>query len=705
MSTFSPSAPKLRPLLPATGSAKRPPEPAGELRSNGYVSSACEGCRAHKTKCTGERPFCTACVRRRSVCQYKLTSTRRAKQKFEELQRHRSAHEELLGLMVKLPQRDAVEIFNRIRSGGDAETILSHVQDGSLMLQLVVTPETRLRYDLPYSRDMPPSLLVSGSPYLDSVLYEAAFQRALDEQPHDDGSTESRRRLLAGHSASQEYQSQYITPYHAAVFVEPRLEQVKPSKWTNVLKDDLVMREMLATYFTHDYHLWPILQKDTFLEEMASGKGRPSQFCSALLVNATLACTCYCSKRIPNAFRYWDPEGLGYRFLAEARRLWELETVNGKNHSLASVQAALTINVVYNICGLDKVGSAYGLRAIDWAHEMKLFDGNAHIQCERLRDARNFTAWSLYNFESHLAWHFFRQPLLNKPPSYELPDPHEKPAWYGEIWTRYPLSPSLSASSYGHLFKSTTEFRVILNELCFACFGERESLLPARQAMVFVSRMLEWYKNLPKALTPKYIVLPAHFLINLEYHIVLLTVCQPFTHELFENGLIPKDLVDEAERDINVLIRLYYLRHGFDEADIYLISPLSRLGFMAASNIVDGISQERLDFLRSTLLLSLKGLREQGRNYYIARTVYHILKNQLRSEELRLLYGNEEEDEEAQNSSWLPGEINSGWLPRTVDISDDPTAEGLSALAREFLTLEDEEDSASRQSDTASSPP
>ncbi|EOA89630.1 uncharacterized protein SETTUDRAFT_103856 [Exserohilum turcica Et28A] len=672
----------LRPLLPTT--ARRPPVEPPRPRKRDKVSVACEACRLHKTKCTAERPSCQACTVRQIPCRYIQREFHGVKQKYEE-------HKEFVNLVRTLPEQDAIELFHRVRAGGDVAAIVSHARDGNLLLQLHLAPETRFRYELPYSRDMPTLLLTSGSPYLDSLVYEAAAQRALLLQAQDPATTEPEHRVFPPEYTSSEYRSEYVRPYHAAVLIEPRIENVKPSEWTTVSKDDALMRDLLTAYFAHEYHLWPVFHKDYFLEDMAKPKSenRKTPCCSALLVNAILAYACYSSKKIENRFRYWEPDGLGYRFLAEAKRIWEMQTINRKNRNLASVQAALVINIIYNIYGLDKLGTPFGLQGLAIALDLRLFDGNADVKSERVRNARNFTAWCLFNIDRY---EFLRPPFLTKPPSYELPDPSTNAVWYSEIWTRYPLSPTLSPTYYGHIFKATSEFRVILSELCHASFSTA-SKLPTDKAMLFVSRLLTWYKNLPTVLLPKYIVLPAHFLIHLDYQITLMIVCQPYSNDKWENGLVPKDIIANAERDINVLIRLYYFRHGFEDAHLYLTSPLSKLGFMSLNSIHERMTHQELDYARSSLLLALKGLREQGRNYYIVRTIYHIIKNQLRPEESRLLQGLEDRETEYDKDPGLVGEIQSAWTPTVFDISEDPSATELSKLAKRYLKLESEEPS------------
>jgi hypothetical protein len=175
---------------------------------------------------------------------------------------------------------------------------------------------------------------------------------------------------------------------------------------------------------------------------------------------------------------------------------------------------------------------------------------------------------------------------------------------------------------------------------------------------------------------------------SLDYHIVLMTLCKPFVHEQWDNGLDPRDIASGAERDINVLLRLYYLRHGFTGADSWLTAPLAKIGFMSLQSINDQTSLEDLEYLRSSLFLALSGLYEQGRNYYISKTVYHIIRNKVRAEESGLLLGSENLQSTADESPGLVGEVQSAWTPSIIDILDHQAAQELSDLAKEFLTLE-----------------
>ncbi|KAF3011042.1 hypothetical protein E8E13_011043 [Curvularia kusanoi] len=322
--------------------------------------------------------------------------------------------------------------------------------------------------------------------------------------------------------------------------IEPRLESAKPSEWTTVSKDDALMRKLLAAFFTHEYHLSPAFYKDYFLEDMAVGQKHRTKnmCCSSLLVNAVLAWACCCCENIPNRFKYWCPENLGYRFFAEAKRIWEMQMVTGENRNLTSIQAAMVMNIYLNLSGLDKLGDLYGVRGIEIAKEMRLFDGNADVASERLRHARNFTAWCVFSIDVQLSLLFFRPALLSSPPQFKLPGP-------------------------------------AINPNCLDCL-------------------------------------------------------------------------------------------------IYLWTVY-------------------LEYLRSSLSLALKGLREQGRNYYLARTVYYIVRNQIQPEDRGLLMGAEDRESADDESPGLFGEVHSSWVARSVDISENTATEELSYLAKQYLTLETDE--------------
>lgn len=184
------------------------------------------------------------------------------------------AYAELFSLIKARPENESHEILRRIKMGADVESVLRHVKDADLLIQLTLIPETRRRYALPYTSSMPALLLVPDNPYLSSSLYEAPF-----EQPNTPSSSGSSIANL----------EQYFKPHHAAEIVEPLLDRVCAKDWTTIVADDGLFRRLISVYLLHQHLTFYQFNKDLFLEDMAA---RRTMFCSPLLVNAVLAFAC-----------------------------------------------------------------------------------------------------------------------------------------------------------------------------------------------------------------------------------------------------------------------------------------------------------------------------------------------------------------------------------------------------------------------------
>lgn len=190
-----------------------------------------------------------------------------------QLKDKRTAQEELYSMLQTMDESSALEVFDRIRKGASAEAIVRFVQEGSLLMELSVVPETRTRFEFPYIASVPPAL--QQSLYFRSHIYEAV--QAADRPTHA-----AQNNLIAR-------QSNYNMPLSAAEMIDPLLAQTKPSHWTRICSIDSLMRKLLEGYFMYEYPWEFIFHKDYFLEDMISGDTR---FCSSLLVNAVLAKAC-----------------------------------------------------------------------------------------------------------------------------------------------------------------------------------------------------------------------------------------------------------------------------------------------------------------------------------------------------------------------------------------------------------------------------
>jgi hypothetical protein len=176
------------------------------------------------------------------------------------------------------PEAEAHEIVRCIRAGTDAETMAHQLSTADLLLQVQLEPETRYRYQFLYSRLMPSYLQTPTNPFIRSLIYEW--------NENDEAGKVSVPPLS---KSEQKYKAQYLRPVHAASIVDPRMDEIVPSKWTTVNADDDLMRTFIHAYFLYEYDWFTFFHKDYFLDDMLAGS---STFCSPLLVNAILAVGC-----------------------------------------------------------------------------------------------------------------------------------------------------------------------------------------------------------------------------------------------------------------------------------------------------------------------------------------------------------------------------------------------------------------------------
>jgi hypothetical protein len=226
------------------------------------------------SQCDGVRPRCSSCATRDTDCRYGETEARQIRRRYEDLKGKRTAHEELFDMLSTMPEHDAADVFRRIRSGANAEALVRHVQEGSLVLGLSLAPRARPRFEFPYRATIPAAL--RESIYFRSHVFDAV--QVLDAPS-----------AAVPHANVISRQSNYAKPLFAAEMVDPLLTDARPSQWTQVSSNDGLLRKLLEGYFMFEYSWDFVFHKDYFLEDMGAGGTR---FCSPLLVNALLAKAC-----------------------------------------------------------------------------------------------------------------------------------------------------------------------------------------------------------------------------------------------------------------------------------------------------------------------------------------------------------------------------------------------------------------------------
>ncbi|CEI61389.1 hypothetical protein FVEN_g5898 [Fusarium venenatum] len=605
------------------------------------------------------------------------------------MQENPSIYEKLCNLLTCLPEREAQCIFRRLREGADVAITMQQAKDGGFPLQPAWAPETRLHYEFPYSTSMPAALLSPDNPYLGSAVFEVT-SHALPL------SAEQTEAWVNGSKTI------YTTPYNIAELMDPYIPNIKISNWTSVETDDELLRALLREYFLHDYANYTCFQKDIFLQAM---RDNDTQLCSPLLVNAVLAEACHSYRKVTRRAQYWRPETLGYRFLAETKRLWALETGKSK---LTTLHAAMVLHIIYTMNGMDQVGISYLLQSVRLAQNLKLF---APEKTEgRMRTARVFTAWSLYRWQSLQASHNMRAPLIRGPPVTPMPDPDEDPSWFGELWLRYPPSLTLVPMHFGYVYRAQTELRRIANDIaCLMFTGQKTAQsLPASELDRLQKVLNDWYIALPEPIKSHKAVLPCQLTMHMEYCVLLLNVAQMVQEmkpprlltggKAINNNTQPSKAVVYALRCLETVLRLYYLRHSFEHGDTYLTYFLSILANTTIKNLNrDSVSPddvETLKVLRATLLLAVKGLYEQGQHVFVSSTMCRLIQDRMTKEDMNAL---------RRHTTWkddqplVPHSVTSTFPVTIVTLEEDWQMGTIENLVRKYdqLALEANENESS----------
>ncbi|VZI05496.1 unnamed protein product [Fusarium fujikuroi] len=660
------SAPRtgtLRPLLPAErGSQPLPPPPRRSIiqRRLNPVLAACEPCRKYKVKCSGDRPACRRCLQRKLACIYitrpgetrSQAMNRCSHETFEGSSQRSIVYEELVGLLKNLPDQDAQAILQRLRSGTDVASVVNQARAGNIG----DAQRVRARQSL------------SASLYSQHKISETN---------------------LTGHLASlssEEQRSPFLKPFHAAQVFNSLLSDVKVSAWTSVCDDDKLMRNLLSVLFRCEYHFTAAFHKDLFLEDMAA---RRKDFCSSLLVNVTLAYACVCYPNFTNRVEYWNPSTLAYRFIAEAKRLWELEA---SIPHITTIQAGILFSVFHNLCGLDEVGKPYRVHAVALANQLHIFDTIDIDQSKRVQRGTQNLAWAMYNWETSLsAFSFMLSPLIKEPPRWPLPDPCEDPSWYGEIWVKYPLNHGLSSMCLGEVIHARSRFRIIMNEYCDAAYSEG-SKVGVSLAYHFRGRLEEWFESLPASLSPRRIVLPGQLQLHMYYHHLLLTIFEPLYDAATTREPSPQRIVADSKRNMQTLVRLYYLRHGFEAMDLFIVIPLMIMGYDSIDAIKEDTPTEEIEFLRSTLILIAQGLYYQRKNHYLAQALFKVIRGKMRPQEIGLLKSSMALDRyEAYPEPELSVPVRSHWPVSVIKKHEDRESHILTNLVESFGRVNVEE--------------
>ncbi|KAM0274397.1 hypothetical protein ACHAQH_007899 [Verticillium albo-atrum] len=628
--------------------------------------AACQECRKQKTKCSADRPQCLRCQRLSKECIYDTalleTPRQSLQRKHGELEVRNSNLEHLFGFLRDGPEADVAAVVRRLREGADLDSLGMHVRDGDLLLQMAVRPDMTYIYTFPYDKNMPLGLTQDSSiPYIKSLLFQNTV--GLLENPE-----------AARQGVQHDWQKVYRIPFHAVELIDRRVEVASGLRWTSITVADIVVRKLFHVYFIMQHPFYTFFQKDPFLDDMVSGRDR---YCTSLLFNAVMAEACHGYSAITERYRFWDPHKLTYQFMAETRRLWELEMNSGEDR-ITTVQAAMTICACYSTTGLDKLGMEYLAQGIKMAQRLGLFGSLEHIENPLRRRVYSMTAWALFGYQGMFAFHMWQEPMITEPPMAPLAEATSSAEMYGEIWVRYPHVQNLLSTHFGETFVAFSQLRTIMAQIADLAARKRAqgSKLTAADAAGFRTRLVAWFNGMPAFLSPDYIVLPAHLKIHMQYHNVMLALYDSLADH--SSGDSPtaayREICDHSRRCLDVLLRLYYLRHGFESWNDSLPTWLLFLAQLCIRDLAQMDDPLADEATVSTLMLCAKGLQDQGRSLYIARVFFQILRREMPAAVAEVLdkYVTEEGDGGASRTGTGARHLRANWPVKTISISEEP---------------------------------
>ncbi len=111
---------------------------------------------------------------------------------------------------------------------------------------------------------------------------------------------------------------------------------------------------------------------------------------------------------------------MGYQFLAEAKRLlelesdierpfrdpddpdWERRNTEWEQTRLTTIQTSLFLNIIHNLNGSDKIGWRYTLKAVELAGEIQLFESPPERYGREMLGVRAYTAWALFCWQTYV---------------------------------------------------------------------------------------------------------------------------------------------------------------------------------------------------------------------------------------------------------------------------------------------------------------
>ncbi|KAL9092482.1 MAG: hypothetical protein Q9159_000829 [Coniocarpon cinnabarinum] len=603
---------------------------------------ACVPCRKRKTKCDGHRPSCTQCSSRNGPCSYDMTDDQRKltylRDSVEQLQTDKTLLEQLFQTVQVASQEEAIEVFRRLRSGGDLHQVAEEIQAGTLLSG--VGGGTPARHD---GRNEPSgNSMRRAAPRLDH--YERLVRalalsdykssqdivnrlKASEDIPSilrdvTSGSQDATRLIqrrtpsgVEGSFASSEsifgmVKGAEMRSTHASLASEFITGNIG-SHWSNVTQDSELIKHLLDHYFTWQHSFFQSFPEDLFRTDFANGE---TKFCSPALVNAICAAGCMLSFRE-------GTDKLVNQFYDEATRLLRDNT----QPTITTVAALYLTSYVEGSKGrlsaLWMSSGASALMAVDLSLQLKrklTSDQNIEISEEALKEdkARCHAFWGCFHVDQITSFTLGRLPNINAHGvTVDLPsiqDEFDQKPWHPYGSTERPDIPGARSST----FRACSELSTLVNGTLQMFFAPTVPLSGSLLVSEY-EKYSEWKQGLPPLLNQTQEAPPHVLCLHMYYHSAILLLFRPFLKAkiLSRSDLVPRQLARSAADEISDIWSYHKKLYGYygiymfqvhcllTACTIHIISiptPSATTRFTDACNYFHDLSQ-RHEWARSAL--------------------------------------------------------------------------------------------------------
>ena len=158
------------------------------------------------------------------------------------------------------------------------------------------------------------------------------------------------------------------------------------------------------------------------------------------------------------------------------------------------------------------------------------------------------------------------------------------------------------------------------------------------------------------------------------------------------SGFSPPRIFAASKASLHTLLHMFYHRHGFEAYYIFLLQVLVQLGFDSIERLRTPEAQQQhfaavMKATRATLILCAKGLRDQGRNFFLSELVFRILRDRMNPADVKLLEDWAHiKDEDSREKSMIEHAYSE--YPVNVEaITSDPTDQRLHRLLQSMGDL------------------